>query len=61
MKHRCMEVANVDWIFGDVVAEVIGFAVADSTFDATNGRFDSAAGIDDFVASNSQRFLTWFA
>ena len=33
MKHRRVEVANVDWIFGDVVAEVIGFTVADTTLD----------------------------
>ena len=37
MKHRRVEVANVDWIFGDVVAEVIGLTVADTALDAAAG------------------------
>ena len=33
VQHRCMEVANVNRIFHDVVAEVVGFAINRAAFE----------------------------
>jgi hypothetical protein len=37
VEHRGVEVAEVDWVFGDVVAEVIGAAEFDSGLHAGAG------------------------
>jgi len=38
MQHRRVQVANVDRIFGNVVAEVISFTVACTALDAAAGQ-----------------------
>ena len=37
VQNRCVEISHVDWVFNDVVTEVIGDAVRDAAFDTTAG------------------------
>ena len=35
MKNRCVKVVDMNWIFGDVVTEIIGFTIRDSRLGTT--------------------------
>src|SRR3954454_25086658 len=43
VEHRGVEVAEVDWVFGDVVAEVVGAAELDAGLDAGASEPDGEA------------------
>ena len=43
VEHRGVEVAEVDWVLGDVVAEVVGAPVLDAGFDAGASEPDGEA------------------
>ena len=44
--HGGVEVVDLDGVLGDVVAEVVGFSVADAGFDASSGHPEGeAAGV----------------